>query len=105
MQKQIPLGDVLSITTGSLVSRDHIDGVYHICDYMTGRSNMTHELPYVCKPVKQEILKQHPQLESITVPAWDFQKPIDDLKKDIFTWLEEMERQYGSKILLTPIQG
>lgn len=35
MAKDFPLGDVLSITTGRLVSKERMDGVNEILDYMT----------------------------------------------------------------------
>lgn len=34
--RDFELGDILSITTGALVSRRHIDGVYDILNWMTG---------------------------------------------------------------------
>ena len=106
MQKEIPIGDVLSITTGNLVSRDHMGGVYNICDFMTGQSNFTHQLPYVSKQILPEILKQHPYLASIVVPEWNFQKSTtnDERKQIVLDWLEKIENQYGATILLSPMQ-
>jgi hypothetical protein len=49
-----PLGDVLSITTGRLLSESHVQGIYEILNHMTGESLYTHQLPRaveVCAPV------------------------------------------------------
>jgi hypothetical protein len=61
--KIFPLGDVLSITTGKLLSESHVGGIYEILNYMTGESLYTHQLPRaaeVCKPV---LLARFPSLE------------------------------------------
>lgn len=62
------LGDILSVTTGRLVSTsgEHpIDGVYKILDFITGESNFTHQLPRVSKEARPILLRQHPQLAEI----------------------------------------
>ena len=74
-KRNFHLGDVLSITTGKLLSPRLIEGVYDILNYMTGENLFTHQLPRardVCNPY---ILKQHPQLkavkcDSITTSNW-----------------------------------
>ena len=91
-KKEFALGDVLSVTTGILMSRRHIDGVYDILGFMTGCGLMTHELiraNEVCSPY---ILKQHPQLEGLEVPTLYRDKEL------IFKWLEEREEEFGETI-------
>lgn len=43
--KRFHLGDVLSITTGHLLSPRHMEGVYEILNHMTGDQLFTHQLP------------------------------------------------------------
>ena len=62
------ISDVLTITTGRLVSSRHIEGVYDILGYMTGDSLMTHQLPRAMRECAPTILKAYPQL-SPTDPA------------------------------------
>ena len=105
MAKQIPLGDVLSVTTGKLVSRDHIGGVYNVCDHMTGAANMTHQLGRVSKEITPEIYRQHPWLAGVECPPWNF-TDADDAearKAQIFGWLDIMERQHGAMVSLEPM--
>ena len=60
--KQFHLGDVLSITTGRLVSPRHIDGVYDILNFMTGDNLFTHQLPRASDECKPYLVEQFPQL-------------------------------------------
>src|SRR3989344_6645903 len=60
--KEFHLGDVLSITTGRLVSPRHIDGVYDILTFMTGDTLFTHQLPRASDECKPYLVKQFPQL-------------------------------------------
>lgn len=59
------LGDVLTITTGRLVSPRHMDGVYDILSFMTGDTLYTNQLSRASIECLPWLLKQHPQLEAI----------------------------------------
>lgn len=59
------LGDILSVTTGRLVSPRHIDGVYDILNFMSGDSLFTHQLPRVADEARPVLLAAHPQLSSV----------------------------------------
>lgn len=105
MQKVIPLGDVLSVTTGVLVSRDHISGVYNVCDWMSGVNHMIYELPRAADVAKPAILKQHPELANIEKPHFEFPEHAseDGRMQIVFGWLEEQENKYGETVMLTPL--
>ncbi len=66
MEKSFHLGDILSITTGRLVSLRHIDGVYDILNFMTGDNLFTHQLPRASRECAPELKKQFPALAEIT---------------------------------------
>jgi hypothetical protein len=59
------IGDILSITTGRLVSPRHVEGVYDILNYMTGDNLFTHQLPRASRECEPYLLKQHPQLANV----------------------------------------
>ena len=63
MPRTFTLADMLTVTTGKLMSS--IDGVYQICDFVTGESNFTHQLGRVANDIKPYILWQHPVLQEI----------------------------------------
>jgi hypothetical protein len=49
------LGDVLSITTGRLVSQRGMDGIYDVLNFMTGDDLMTHQLPKSWYPTSSTV--------------------------------------------------
>lgn len=105
--KEFHLGDVLSITTGYLVSPRHMDGIYDILSFMMGRRLWTHELPEasgICKPY---LLEQFPYLDrpEVSVLAVDeLVKMLETVdKKDrpnlCLGWLSKlMCGKYGVKL-------
>lgn len=98
MNDQIPLGDVLSVTTGCLVSRDHVGGVYRVCDHMTGVANFTHQLGRVGQEIAPAILAQHPNLASVVVPEWE-----DPSEAEVYAWLDQQEAIHGTTVDLVPL--
>ncbi len=76
--KKFHLGDVLSITTGRLVSSRHIDGVYEILNFMTDDNLFTHQLPRAMGECRPHLLRQFSQLAT---PEMDF--AVDELDKSI----------------------
>jgi hypothetical protein len=65
--KHFHVGDILSVTTGILLSPRGIEAVYDVLDYMTAVSHFTHQLPRACADVSPEILRQLPQLARVDV--------------------------------------
>lgn len=94
-----PLADILSITTGRLLSRQHIGGVYAILDYLTGESLMTHQLPRAQEYCAPGLIAQHPFLADVTPPAEGC------ALADLMAWLEAMEQQHGTELLVQPVAG
>lgn len=97
MSAAFALGDVLSITTDRLVSRDHIGGVYRILGYMTGDELYTHQLPRAAAECKPALLVQHPQLKDVLVPD-----EFDD-ERHVYLWLAQQERIYGETLGVDPL--
>ncbi len=100
--RKFDLGDILSITTGRLVSTRHMDGVYDILNYMTGDSLFTHQLPRAIRAARPVILQQHPQLAEIEEPEFST-VTHHQLRMVIHTWLSRMKSQYGDSLPLVPM--
>lgn len=66
--KTFHLGDILTVTTGRLVSPRHMDGVYDILNWMTGDNLFTHQLPRANEECAPHLLAQHPDLAAVQVP-------------------------------------
>ena len=95
MNKRFHLGDILSITTGRLVSPRHIAGVYDILNYMTGDDLYTHQLPRASRECRPFLIEQMPWLEEITG---------DDVTVENWEgWLWEQVKQYGLLHSVIPI--
>lgn len=56
------ISDVLSITTGRLVSNRHVEGVYKILNHMTGDNLFTHQLPRAGRECAPVLIATYPQL-------------------------------------------
>ncbi|MCI3246344.1 DUF7736 domain-containing protein [Streptomyces spinosisporus] len=91
-----PLADILSMTTGRLLSRRHMDGIYEIANHMTGDNFFTHQLPRAAEACGPALLDQHPQLRDVTPPE-DIDAP------DLMAWLADTERQHGDQLPVTPL--
>ncbi len=100
--KTFHLGDILSITTGRLVSPRHIDGVYDILNWMTGDNLMTHQLPRACGECEGPLRAHHPDLAAIEVP--DFPGgDMESVKRFYARWLAEQVTIYGETREVTPL--
>lgn len=94
--KLFHLGDILSITTGRLVSPRHMEGVYDILNYMTNDDLYTHQLPRVSRECAPYLLQQHPALADIDTSLI---LPGDNWRE----WLGAMESKYGEYLPVSPI--
>lgn len=95
--RHYPLDDILTVTTGRLLSRRHMDGLYDLLDYMTGDSLMTHQLPRAADACSPALLAQHPQLR-------DVQPPQDIDASDLLAWVTDAERTYGETLPVAPLE-
>jgi hypothetical protein len=107
---QFHLGDLLTVTSGRLLSPTKMDGCYKILNYMTGESLFTHQLPRaaeVCKPI---LIKQFPWLDS---PEMQFQlteltlmlerTPKEEVRHLIDGWLMRQICVYGEWFDVLPL--
>lgn len=95
--RDFDLGDILSITTGRLVSPRHVDGVYDILNYMTGDNLFTHQLPRASRECKGPLLEQLPQLQAVLTPL-----EFED-KEHVDRWLAHYKRAYGETLPVEPL--
>lgn len=97
--RQFHLGDILSITTGRLVSPRHMDGVYDILNWMTGDNLMTHQLPRASRECEGPLLAQHPDLAAVEVPG----SFGDDVQAGVDRWLAEQVALFGETREVAPL--
>lgn len=79
MSKEFHISDVLSVTTGRLVSYRHMEGIYELCRFLTGEPVFAHQLGRVAKEAEPWLRAQFPYLMP-DYPAMAKQlKALDDL--------------------------
>lgn len=88
--KDFHLGDILSITTGMLVSPRHMAGVYDILNFMTGEQLFTHQLPRVSREAGPVLLRAHPDLATVEQTTL---KP-----GDVAPWLAAQVAKFGEML-------
>ncbi len=93
--KKFHLGDILSISSGYLVSPTLMDGVYEILNYMTGDDLYTHQLPRARKECAPYLLAEMPWLTEID--------PSGVNGENHLTWLNEQVKKYGAYHNVRPI--
>lgn len=98
MNRDFDLGDVLSITTGFLVSLRHMEGVYDILNFMTGDNLFTHQLPRAAKVCAPALLEQHPELATIDTDL-DFSGSPDSA----LAWANSLRVQFGETLSVAPL--
>lgn len=93
--REFHIGDILSVTTGRLISPRHMEGVYDILNYMTGDNLFTHQLPRAADECRPYLLKQHPDLASADVSLCT--------KDNYLVRLAGLALQYGETRPVQPI--
>lgn len=97
MARTFSINDILSITTGRLVSKRHMDGVYDILNYMTGDNLYTHALPRASAVCRPELLRQHPQLAAVDADAIN-PETYQDMQA-------QWEAEFGTELSVEPLVG
>lgn len=89
--KKFHLSDILTITTGKLVSTRHMEGVFDILNYMTDDNLFTHQLPKANQECIQYLLEQYPQLKDINSNEVNSNNWKEWLNEQINKFGEELE--------------
>jgi hypothetical protein len=88
--KDYHLSDILSVTTGVLVSSRKMDGIYDILAWMAGEGIYTNQIRRVIGEAAPVILKMHPQLAEVT---------LDEISpNDIPSWLADKIARFGEML-------
>ena len=89
--KRFHVGDILSVTTGVLVSPDHIGGVYGVLGWMTGEGLMTHQLPRVSRECEPFLRETFPDLAALDMSGVKI-----DSEAECLTWLASIAPDVGT---------
>ena len=93
--KRFHLGDVLTVTTGRLLSPAGMAGVYAILNHLTGEPVYTHQIDRVLGEAAPHVLAQFPALAA--------EKGDDLTPEGSALWLVEKARIYGEWFEVSPL--
>jgi len=94
--KTFHIGDILTVTTGRLVSPAHMDGVYDILNWMTGDNLFTHQLPRACDECAPSLRTQFPDLAVIEPPEFGSEA-------EVRAWLAAQVEAHGETREVAPL--
>ena len=101
--KEFHLGDVLSVTTGWMLSPCGMDGLLDILNFTMGLKNeyridggLPFSLIYVADRCKAELFKQFPQLRKVNTSGLN--------KENYKTWLAKQIAKYGETLTVKQSQ-
>ncbi len=107
--KLFNISDVLSITTGRLVSSRHVAGIYDILNYLTNDNLFTHQLPRAmreCEPWLRvqfpDIMKDSPRmvtmLDALDQKLAPVGKDVNKITTIVISWVEEVRVAFNMPI-------
>lgn len=86
--KRFHVSDLLSVTTGKLLSTTHMEGVSGVLSHLTGQSLFTHQLGKAVDVSTPYLLEQFPWLDSLN-PADGADVP------ELMRWLGKVAAEHG----------
>lgn len=89
--REFHIGDILSVTSGRLVSPDHIGGVYNLLGWMVDEDLMTHQLPRVSEECEGFLRDLFPDLAGV-----DASSAVITSEAECATWLASLEPDFGT---------
>jgi hypothetical protein len=93
--KSFYTGDILSITTGYLLTREPgLGAVYEILNHLTGDSLMTHQIPLAADAMTPELHQQLPWTRDLTPAAGD--------TETLLAWRDQAIADHGEYHNLEP---
>lgn len=104
MARIFHIGDILTVTTDFIVSPRGMKGATDVLNYMTNDALFHHQLSRAVEECKPELLRQHPQLNSVVVPEdfdeWEsWEKWLVKSKE----WLEKIVAKFGERLPVKPL--
>ena len=96
--REFNLATVLSITTGDLLCP--FSDVHGLIEFVADGPVWTHQIPRATDPIREAILRQHPDLADVETPEWDHDGNVE---AQIAEWLAPLRVTVGDTRSLTPM--
>ncbi|MEY5098406.1 MAG: hypothetical protein RJA36_1125 [Pseudomonadota bacterium] len=93
--KRFHVSDVLTVTTGKLLSHRGMEGVYEILKHLTGEPIFTHQIGRVLQEAAPHVLQQFPPLAGVSA---------DDVSAENYSaWLRAIVAEHGEWLDVAPM--
>lgn len=93
-QRDFDISDILSVTTGRLLSTRHVDGLYDILAFMTNSDEITLiGSAVVATQCRESLIEQYPALADA----------MEVTKENHREFVEQMRRKFGDKLSVTQV--
>lgn len=93
--REFHIGDILSVTSGYLVSPTNFGAVHELIEYLLSEAVFTHAIPMVADRCRDGVLVQHPQLATA-----DCSGVTPDNHRERLAALVE---QFGERLPISPL--
>lgn len=92
MERLFPLGVVLSLATGKMLSRNGFGAIHEAIEYMAGGPVFTHQIPRVLDEIEPVLLARYPVLATVNADGIH--------GADLGGWLDRHEELLGAEMAL-----
>ena len=97
--KQFHIGDILTVTTGVMVTPNGVDGIYEILDWMTDEQLFTHQLSRASKQCEPILKDLYPGLAEVKIPDATNVPECNGMQAEFWQkWLAEQVLQFGEQL-------
>ena len=95
--KKFHIGEILTITTGVMVTPNGVGSIYEILDWMTDEQLFTHQLPWASKQCEPILKDLYPGLAEVKIP--DATNVPEGMQAEFWQkWLAEQVLQFGEQL-------
>lgn len=100
--REFPIDDIVSVTSGLLVSKSGLAGVHQLLAFMAGETIWTHQIPRVMNEAQENLRTQCPDLADIDVPDW---QAVDEAHREaaVYAWVDELRNRLGETREIRPL--
>lgn len=101
--RPFPLGDVLTVATGVMVTPGGMPAVRELVSHMCGGPVYTNQMGDALSVCGPALLAQHPQLRDVTPPELTAERGSAGRAEEIAAWLARQVETHGGHLDVTPL--
>jgi hypothetical protein len=95
--RDFDLGDILSVTTDTVVSPRGFKGIHELVEFICGQEVHVHQMSKIVEVCQIHILHMHPALRGVDASTVN--------EKTWPTWMEAQKQRFGSVLPIEPLRA